>query len=246
MKAIILAAGRGSRMKELTDERPKCLVELRGQPLLQWQLAALREAGIRDIALVTGYQREKLAPMGLTEFYNPRWTETNMVYSLACANEWLQSEPCIVSYSDIFYGPQAVKSLMECPASLAIAYDPEWLPLWTRRFGDPLLDAETFRLNSDGSLAEIGQKPTSVQEIEGQYMGLLRIAPEGWKEIEHIRAQSAPSERDKMDMTSTLNKVIAAHNTPIAAIPYRGEWGEVDSSRDLAVYHSTPPGSSNA
>ena len=60
MKAIILAAGRGSRMKNLTDEKPKCLAKLRGKPLLEWQLTSLREAGIEDIAIVTGYKRELL------------------------------------------------------------------------------------------------------------------------------------------------------------------------------------------
>jgi len=59
MKAIILAAGRGSRMKNLTDERPKCLVELRGNPLLDWQLAALLEAGIDRIAIDTGYRQNR-------------------------------------------------------------------------------------------------------------------------------------------------------------------------------------------
>ncbi len=76
MKAIILAAGRGSRMKSLTEERPKCLVELAGKALLDWQLEALREAGVSEIAIVTGYKRELLANRGLVEFYNPRWAET--------------------------------------------------------------------------------------------------------------------------------------------------------------------------
>lgn len=240
MKAIILAAGRGSRMKDLTDERPKCLVELRGKALLDWQLEALRSAGIEEIAIVTGYKRELLAGRGLVEFRNTRWAETNMVSSLACADEWLSAGPCIVSYSDIFYCAHAVKSLMECPASLALAYDPNWLPLWTQRFGDPLLDAETFRLDTDGTLAAIGHKPNSVQEVQGQYMGLLRFTPPGWADIVKIRTQLTPIQRDKMDMTSTLDKVLAAGRTPIAAMPYRGEWGEVDSARDLALY-ATPP-----
>ena len=54
MKAIILAAGRGSRMKNLTDEIPKCMLEFRGKPLIEWQLASLRSAGINEIGIVTG------------------------------------------------------------------------------------------------------------------------------------------------------------------------------------------------
>lgn len=236
MKAIILAAGRGSRMKDLTEERPKCLVELRGKALLDWQLEALRAAGIAEIAIVTGYKRELLADRGLVEFHNPRWAETNMVSSLACAEAWLLTEPCIVSYSDIFYSPAAVQSLMACPASLAVTYDPNWLELWTQRFGDPLLDAETLRLTPAHTLAEIGNKPKSVDEVQGQYMGLLRFTPKGWAEVMRIRAGLPPALADRMHMTGTLQRVIEAGRVPVAAQPYVGEWGEVDSEEDLAAY----------
>lgn len=236
MKAIILAAGRGSRMKDLTDDRPKCLIELRGRPLLDWQLAALREAGIEEIAIVTGYRRELLAGRGLAEFHNPRWAETQMVSSLACAESWLTAEPCIVSYSDIFYHSTAVQSLMACPAALAVTYDPNWLDLWTRRFGNPLLDAESFRLTPSHTLAEIGHRPRAIEEVQGQYMGLLRFTPAGWAEVARIRATLSPEQRDRMHMTGTLQQVIEARRIAIAAIVYEGEWGEVDSAEDLAGY----------
>jgi choline kinase len=236
VKAIILAAGRGSRMKSLTDERPKCMVELRGKTLLEWQLEALRGAGISEIAVVTGYKRELLADQGLVEFHNPRWAQTNMVSSLACAEAWLQQEPCVVSYSDIFYSPVAVQSLMNSSASLAVTYDPNWLALWTERFGDPLLDAETFRMTDAGNLAEIGQKPTSVDDIQGQYMGLLRFTPEGWAEVVRLRAGLTPEQCDSVHMTNTLQQVIEAERVAIQAVAYTGEWGEVDSAEDLFVY----------
>jgi choline kinase len=236
MKAIILAAGRGSRMKDLTEARPKCLVELRGKMLLDWQLEALRAAGLNEIAIVTGYKRELLANRGLAEFHNARWAETNMVSSLASAQEWLEVEPCIVSYSDIFFSPGAVQSLMTCVALLGVTYDPNWLELWIKRFGDPLLDAETFRLTPEQTLAEIGNKPKSVEEVQGQYMGLLRFTPEGWAEVLRIRSGLTSEQCDKMHMTSTLQKVIDAGRVAIAAVPYDDEWGEVDSAEDLATY----------
>ncbi|HSY29873.1 MAG TPA: phosphocholine cytidylyltransferase family protein [Burkholderiaceae bacterium] len=238
MKAIILAAGRGSRMKEMTDDRPKCLVELRGKPLLEWQLAALRKAGIDEIAIVTGYKRELLANLSVKEFHNPRWEETNMVSSLACAQEWLQAEPCIVSYSDIFYEASSVESLIASQSGLAVTYDPHWLKLWEKRFGDPLIDAETFRLNQDNTLAEIGNRPKSLDEIQGQYMGLLRFTPAGWQELVRIRAGLTDAQCDKMHMTGTLQKIIEAGKMPIEAVTYEYEWGEVDSADDLAAYQS--------
>ena len=233
MRAIILAAGRGTRMKDLTDERPKCLVELCGKALLDWQLEALQGAGISKIAIVTGYKRELLADRGLVEFHNSRWAETNMVSSLACAQEWLETEACIVSYSDIFYSPVAVKSLITSDASLAVTYDPNWLELWTKRFGDPLLDAETFRFNMDNALSEIGNKPKSVSEVKGQYMGLLRFTPAGWGEVLRIRKSMTTEQCDMMHMTGTLQKVIDAGRVVIDAISYDGVWGEIDSEEDL-------------
>lgn len=238
MRAIILAAGRGSRMKNLTETRPKCLVELHGKALLDWQLEVLYSAGIKEIAVVTGYKRELLANRGLTEFYNPRWAVTNMVTSLACAESWLQDQPCIVSYSDIFYKISAIQSLMTCNANLAVTYDPNWLVLWMQRFGDPLLDAETFRLKPGSQLLDdIGEKPNSIEQIQGQYMGLLRLTPEAWFEINRIRGNLNESERDSMHMTGTLKRVIDAGNVEICAVPYTCEWGEIDSESDLELYN---------
>lgn len=223
-------------MRNLTDDRPKCLIELNGRSLLEWQLDAIRRAGISEIAIVTGYKHEMLANRELTEFYNPRWAETNMVSSLACAEEWLREKSCIVSYSDIFYDSQAVSLLLDCPASIAVTYDPNWLALWKKRFGDPLLDAETFRLNPDNTLAEIGNKPKSVAEVQGQYMGLLSFTPEGWSEMLRIRSALNSKERDQMHMTGTIQKVIDAGHIAVTAVPYEMRWGEVDSVEDLKLY----------
>lgn len=236
MKAIILAAGRGSRMKELTDDAPKCLVSLHGRPLIEWQLSALRQAGLSEIGIVTGYSRECLAGLALTEFHNPRWEETNMVASLACASQWLENDVCIVSYSDIFYDFTAVRALIACPADLAVTYDPNWLQIWAKRFADPLSDAETFRFSANGRLTEIGNRPRSLEDIEGQYMGLLRITPAGWGEMQRLRELLPPAEADRMHMTGTLQRVITASRVPIHVLPYDGIWGEVDTGEDLAAY----------
>ncbi len=85
MKAIILAAGEGTRPRPHTRSRPKCLVELGGHPLLSYQLAALRGAGVNDITIVTGYLREQIEAYGLATrsafdaAHNPRYNSTNMV-----------------------------------------------------------------------------------------------------------------------------------------------------------------------
>ncbi len=233
MKAIILAAGRGSRMKSLTDDRPKCLIEFRGKPLLQLQLDALRGAGFTAIAIVCGYRGELLTPYGLKMFDNPRWAQTNMVSSLECAAEWLAQEECVVSYSDIFYSSIAVDNLRASSAELAVAYAPDWLDLWKKRFADPLDDAETFRLDfATGRILEIGKKPRTVDEIQGQYMGLLKFTPASWMACSALRAGLESTARDRMDMTSMLQSLIES-GFPVTGVPVNSDWGELDSDDDL-------------
>jgi choline kinase len=161
-----------------------------------------------------------------------------MVSSLACAEAWLVADTCIVSYSDIFYDSSAVRLLMNCAAPLAVTYDSNWLASWQERFGDPLMDAETFRLKPDDTLSEIGNKPGSLEEIDGQYMGLLRFTPESWREISRVRGELTDLQRDKMHMTGTLQKVIEAGRMPVSAVRYDRPWGEIDSPEDLTCYEA--------
>jgi choline kinase len=240
MKAIILAAGRGSRMGELTVDSPKCLMELKGRKLLEWQLSALREAGIQQIGIVTGYRNDLIAPYELMEFHNSHWQKTNMVSSLACAELWLNEFPCIISYSDIFYKSSAVHELINCDSALGITYDPQWRKLWEKRFGNPLIDAETFRKSDDGYLVEIGNAPGSVEDIQGQYMGLLRFTPPGWAEAKRILQNIDAGQRATIQMTSLLQRIVGAGRVRVRAIPYVGEWGEIDSPLDLLMYNDKP------
>ena len=172
MRAIILAAGRGSRMGASTEERHKCLMKVRGKRLIDWQLEALQACGLNEIGVVTGYRSSDLKEFNLKEFNNSRWHQTNMVISLTKANEWLSTSSCLVTYSDIFYMSSAIELLLNCKNNIAITYDKNWLNLWKNRFSDPLSDAESFKTNSSGMITEIGRKPSHVEEVEGQYMGL--------------------------------------------------------------------------
>jgi len=236
MRALILAAGRGSRMGKLGDERPKCLVELQGRPLLERQVAALRRGGVSDIGIVRGYQAAKFDFPGLTYFDNKRWAETNMVMSLAAAAEWLRLGPVIVSYADIFYRGDLIRGLAAAPGSLVITYDRSWRELWSRRFADPLSDAETFRVSPQGELLEIGGKTGRIEDIEGQYMGLLKFTPTAWDAVESLLAALEAPVRDRLDMTGLLRRLLAAGSLSINTHATDGQWGEIDNPGDVDLY----------
>ncbi len=238
MRGVILAAGRGSRMGTLGDDRPKCLVELGGRPLLDRQIAALRRGGVEEIGIVRGYRAEMLNSPGLSYFDNERWAQTNMVMSLAAASAWLRSGPVIVSYADIFYRGELVRALANASGALVISYDRAWRQLWTRRFADPLLDAETFRIGATGELLEIGAKTPRIEDIEGQYMGLLKFTPAAWSAVEALLAALDQPIRDRLDMTGLLRRLLAERKVPIATLATEGQWGEIDNQGDVTLYQT--------
>lgn len=238
MRAVILAAGRGNRLGHLGADRPKCLIRLGGKPLIERQIAALQRGGVDEIGVVRGYHAEMLDLPGLSFFTNPRWAETNMVMSLATAAAWLRSGPVIVSYGDIFYRSELVRELVGAAGGLVIGYDRAWRSLWSRRFVDPLADAETFRISAEGQLLEIGGRTTQVEDIQGQYMGLFKFTPPAWGVVETLLGALDPPTRDRLDVTGLLSRLIAGADLPIGTIATYGQWGEIDSPQDVALYEA--------
>jgi L-glutamine-phosphate cytidylyltransferase len=234
MKALILAAGRGSRLASLTKAQPKCLTWLAGRSLLEWQLTALKSAGIKDITLIKGYRGDCLENQGCHTLENPRWAITNMVATLGVAGKLLEQDPFLVLYSDIVYHPEHLLKLSAADGDIVITYDQEWLELWQQRSGDPLSDAETFR-QSEGRLLEIGRKPESLEEIQGQYMGMLKITPTGWQWIRDFLTQGDANIGIRLDMTSLLRGLVDSGHQ-IRCVPVTGRWCEVDTETDLQCY----------
>lgn len=237
MKVIILAAGRGSRLGDRTKDRPKCMVELCGKTILQRCMESLEQAGVsrQDIGIVTGYRPQDIQVEGVTYFHNENWESTNMFCSLMEAKEWLEQEPCIVCYSDIVFSPTAIERLAICPAPCALTYFTDFWALWQLRMEDPLSDLETFRLSTQGQLTEIGKKPSTHNDVEGQYMGLIRFTPESWQWVMKTIETPLPKPVAKLDMTTLLQGMLE-QGYPIVAIATDALWLECDTQADIEAY----------
>lgn len=235
-RGLILAAGRGTRLGPLTDRRPKCLVRLVGRTLLDWQLSALQKAGIKEIAIVTGYRAAQVASPRVATFLNPAFATTNMVASLWCARGWLRAAPCIVGYGDIVFHSGIVTALLRASPSIAIAYDVAWRALWEARFDRPEDDAESLRVRGS-RVVEIGGRINDLAAVDGQYIGLLRFTPPGWRRVEQRLRQLDDGDLQRLDMTALLARLVDA-GVRIGAVAIRGRWCEVDSPRDLALYRA--------
>lgn len=237
MKFILLAAGRGSRLGDLTKNKPKCMCELAGKTLLQRCLEIAEQAGVarKDIGIVTGYQSDMFNIEGVTYFHNENWETTNMVHSLTMANEWLEQESCIVCYSDIVFTKEALLKLQQSEEEIALTYYTKFWELWEKRLDNPLEDLETFRLNEKGELIEIGRKPQCKEEIEGQYMGLVLFTPKSWKQAKKTMERPLRKPLNKLDMTTLLDEMIQ-DKVCISTIPVDDFWLECDTEEDIRVY----------
>jgi len=245
MRLIVLAAGLGSRLAPLTDDRPKCLVELGGRPLLRWTLSAAAACGIGEVVAVGGYRAQQLRDYDVTLVENPDYATTNMVHSLLAARDFF-GDGFIMSYGDIAYAPGVLSRLLAAPPGVAVTVDRGWLDYWRRRFDDPLSDAETLRFAPGGGLAEIGAKPRSLAEIEAQYIGLVSFKGPGvaalLRALERAQADRAagrnpfggPRPYEKMYMTDLLQGMIGLGER-LDPVVIDGQWVEIDSRRDLAV-----------
>ncbi len=244
MKAVILAAGQGTRLYPLTAEKPKCLVELCGKPLLEHQLAALGTAGITDVAIVSGYKAELLEKYPLTHFYNKAYAITNMVASLMTARALFDGEDdVLVIYGDVVFEQAAIHALLKPTYPVCVAINTQWLSLWKTRMADPLSDAETLKVNAQGFITELGRKAKNLGEIQGQYMGLFSIAASSAKQFVKEFDALTPSSlvegrpKNQMFMTGFLQRLIE-QGWKMRGCPVPGGWLEVDTVEDLRGYEA--------
>ncbi len=242
MRAIILAAGQGTRLAPHTNDRPKCLVELAGKSLLSRQLAVLAEQDINDIVLVGGYRADQLAAWPHTLIVNQDFASTNMVHSLFCAQSALDgSDDVLIAYSDIVYEARVLRALLAATGDVVVAVNADWQALWQARMEDPLSDAESLVMTPDGQLLEIGRKATGYDQIEGQYMGLIKVAAAQAPRLAQVYDDMAGSPHyagaahDNMYMTDFLQRLCDL-NWPVHGVKIGGGWLEVDSVEDLTVY----------
>ena len=242
--AIILAAGQGTRLRPLTDEIPKCMVEINNKPMLNWQLDTLQAAGIQNIVVVTGYKENKINDSRITKVFNVEYASTNMIYSLFCAEEYMKGN-LIITYGDIIYSEEILIKLIEDERDIVIASDEEWQEYWESRCEDPLSDAETFRKGKNGKVQSLGAKANSINEIQGQFIGMIKLSTKGTSRIKEVyqdcknnkkcQSKAWGSDRDLKNayMTDLMNYF--AKNEELYYNPINRGWFEVDDLQDLKL-----------
>ena len=239
-KVILLVAGEGKRLRPYTLDKPKCMVEINGVSLIDRQIKTLKTAGLNDFLFIGGYKSEMLERKDIKLKINSRYYETNMVWTLFSAEEDLVGD-VIVSYGDIVYSQEILQALINSKEDIAVVVDKDWESYWRARNEDPLNDAETLRLDLSGKITEIGKRPKTVEEIQGQYIGLMKFSENGISNIKAVFHKAVKFGKllekpvEESYMTDLLQACIDK-NIVVSSVIVNGGWIEVDTVSDL---HST-------
>ena len=177
-KALIIAAGLGSRLKEYTKNIPKCMLSFGGKTLLQRQLDAYKKNGIENISLVKGYKKEKINYKNLKYFENLDFKNNNVLNSIFYAEEVINGN-IIISYSDILFNSVVVKRALDANHDISIVVDIDWRGYYVGRKDHPISEAENVVFNSNNEVVKIGKINTGNEEIHGEFIGMVKLSNNG-------------------------------------------------------------------
>ncbi|UWZ85191.1 phosphocholine cytidylyltransferase family protein [Occallatibacter riparius] len=169
MKAVILAAGQGTRLRSVHGEHPKCLIDVDDFTILDHQFEAIARAGIHDVAIVVGYEKEQIvrhvkanwAESGLRVqlIENPAFAMTNNIFSLWLAIEWLRGDSFVVLNADVVFDPEILVSAVHPFSPISMILDPLWRD-------------ETMKVIIEDDRVIRMSKKISREEFSGTYIGI--------------------------------------------------------------------------
>jgi len=227
--AVVLAAS-GGNLGEMTENKPKCMIDIRGQSLLQRLVTSLSNGGVRDISVVRGAFKEAVHLSGIQTIDNDRFAETGELFSLACAKDKLAGE-LVVSYGDVLFRDYILDGLLQTEGDIVIVADA------TTRKGDLVatnhpytgsyLDEEPVHLTGMAAAMDVAQ-------ASGEWIGLARFSAQG---SEWLRAEIAAIEAEGLlesaDLPLLFSRLAAKH--PVAVHFITSHWLDVDTLTDLAA-----------
>jgi choline kinase len=212
-------------------------VEVDGRSLLERHLTVLASQGIDSITVIGGYLAGMLVAPKYQLKINHSYAATNMVWTLFCAESDIEGD-ILIAYGDIVYSPNILHKMMKSKADIAVAVDLEWESYWRARNENPLEDAESLKMTVDNQIIEIGKKPQSIDEIQGQYMGIIRCSPYGASKLKEIfyaarKIGFIGSKPVKKAYMTDLIQFIIDSGQRVEAVPVKGDWIEIDTVSDL-------------
>lgn len=241
MKAVILAAGRGTRMKALTQELPKPMLRVQGRPILEHILEGLKSAGVREVCIVTGWRGETIrehfgdgARLGLRVHYAEQKVPDGTGKAAEPARDFVGAEPFLLSYGDILVKPETYARMLRRWS------EGDFSGLLTVTAGEDVTKGAINFFDEHFCLRKLVEKPTPAQLEALRAEGWLRPGEPAWYNagiylfrpvLFEFTARLEKSPRGEYELTDAITAMVAAGHR-IAGLRIEGRWVDV---RDPAV-----------
>lgn len=238
-KAIIIAAGMGTRLMPLTKDKPKCMLEVNGKTILQRQIEVYKECGFTDIIFIKGYKKEVINYPDLKYYINTNYKNNNILASLFYAEKEMDEE-LVVSYSDILFERDIVEKLLQSRADISLVIDTDWLSHYKGRYQHPVEEAEKVDVE-DGRVTKIA-KSISPPHAYGEFIGMAKFSAVGteilksnYRIVKKLFADKPFHDAvsvEKAYLTDMIQELID-RGYDISTTDIEGGWVEIDTHEDL-------------
>ncbi len=249
--AVIAAAGFEKQLLPLIEDKPKCLLDIKGKTILERQVAALNECNIKEIALVRGYKKEAITLPNIRYYDNDRYEETGELFSIFCAETEMKGRT-ILLYGDIIFDNTILEKLLKSPADISLVVDLAWhdrqhLGAQTRHLNPDLVSfaeppgksyhSRFVMPEGEHRIVKIGQQ-LSPEQAHGEFIGMAMFSEKGIKAFRGCYRASLDTYKSKgFHEAGTLVKAgftdlvqeLIDQGHRIDAVPIFKGWMEVDS-----------------
>ncbi len=240
IKAIITAAGLGSRLKGYTEELPKCMLKVGERTILQRQINTFKQNGVDDVHIVRGYKKEMINYPDIHYHDNDDYKSTNVLGSLLCAKDALEGD-VLISYSDILFANHVVERVLQSQHDISVVVDIDWRETYKGRSEHPPSEAENVIFDANNQVVKIGQVIANEMDVHGEFIGMLKLSPRGCEifKLHYDRAQALflgkPFQRaktfEKAYVADLLQDMIDL-GVPVHCIIIERGWKEIDTEQD--------------
>ena len=241
MNVIIVSGGKGTRVRPLTNEIPKTMIEVYGKTVLESQIEIYRNCGITDITVVTGYQSEKINLPNITCIKNEKYKSTNINEGLFCAKAKL-NDSVVIAYGDLMFEYEVLERILNFKGDIGVGVRLNWKPHYKGRTLYPISEAENVVIENN-KIVKIRKNISKCEknQIIGEFIGIMKLSKNAsdilvqkYLELQksHIgKFHNAPSLKQAY-ITDMLQEIIDSDYL-VEPIIIEGKWCEIDTMQDI-------------
>jgi len=232
MKSIIIAAGSGRRIPEISQSIPKSLIKINKKSILKRQIDLMTKSKITQVAIVKGFKSNKINFKKVKYFYNKNYKKNEQLDSLLCAKEWF-SDDLLITFSDIIYDISIIKKMIKSNHDFTIAIQKNWKKKYKKRFDHPTDQADKVLIR-DNRIINIGKK-LPLSKTNGEFLGIIKINKKICNIfINHYKILKKTKKTEKLQIHLFL-RYLLKKNINIKPTYVNGKYMEIDTFNDFKI-----------